>query len=346
MLEETHYYPFGLTMAGISDKALKGNYAENKYRFNFGSELQNREFSDASGLEMYETHHRMYDPQFGRFGQIDPLGDGTPYYSPYSFGSNNPISHIDPLGLEDSVVTTKTTNLTPYTVYGHKKQVWGGFYWPQSTSAERRTWARNQQRYNDRLIHNQPLAQKEDPASYAASLDMYKRWTQADKEGRAMQVWAVGIMATPVLAAAAPAEVGLALRMKAGFNVGAFAVDAGLQTVANAIEHKNIFTNYNFLSGGLALVIGAPEGASLGNIVGVNLVTATVGTSVNLSINGIRTRDILSFNPISILIGTVFGSAAGKVSQSIGGGATMDALASPVNFTGTAVDEGTKPKDQ
>ena len=90
-------------MAGISDKALKSNYAENKYKFNGGNELQNKEFSDGSGLELYDAKNRMYDPQIGRFGQIDPMGDMSQNISPYVFASDNPISINDPLGLKDSL---------------------------------------------------------------------------------------------------------------------------------------------------------------------------------------------------------------------------------------------------
>jgi RHS repeat-associated protein len=113
LLEENHYYPFGLTMSGISDKALKTNYAQNKLKFNGGNELQNQEFSDGSGLELYDAKNRMYDPQIGRFGQIDALGDMSQNHSPYVFGSNNPISINDPLGLSDS--------LAPVTVIGYIK---------------------------------------------------------------------------------------------------------------------------------------------------------------------------------------------------------------------------------
>ena len=104
LLETTDYYPFGLTMSGISSKAFQSSSTDcgcsgNKKGFN-GDEIQNEEFSDGSGLELYDFNARTYDQQIGRFIQIDPLAEsqGQEVLTPYHFALNNPVTYSDPTG--------------------------------------------------------------------------------------------------------------------------------------------------------------------------------------------------------------------------------------------------------
>ncbi len=120
LLEEDHYYPFGLTQLGISSKALAFGGVENKKKFNDGSELSNKEFSDGSGLEIYETTFRGYDPQVGRFHQVDQLAEVTDNWTPYAYCNNNPILFNDPLGLD----TTVTISGRKVTFTDSEKESW------------------------------------------------------------------------------------------------------------------------------------------------------------------------------------------------------------------------------
>jgi RHS repeat-associated protein len=99
LLEETHYYPFGLVQQGISSKALNFGSPENKIKFQ-EQELASKEFSDGSGLEMYEFKYRMHDPQTGRFWQSDPLSHDYRYNSPYAFSENRVTNGRELEGLE------------------------------------------------------------------------------------------------------------------------------------------------------------------------------------------------------------------------------------------------------
>jgi RHS repeat-associated protein len=88
--QETHYYPFGMTMEGEWQNIVNG--PENKYLYN-GKEL-NTDF----GLDWSDYEARWYDASIARWNSVDPLAEKFYSWSPYNYVYNNPIIFIDPDG--------------------------------------------------------------------------------------------------------------------------------------------------------------------------------------------------------------------------------------------------------
>jgi RHS repeat-associated protein len=101
VLQQTHYYPFGMRMSEISTSLAD---TSNNYLYN-GKELQ-----DDFGLNWYDYGARFYDPALGRFTTVDPIADIFNYQSPFAYASNNPIKYIDFMGLGSTIGADELTD--------------------------------------------------------------------------------------------------------------------------------------------------------------------------------------------------------------------------------------------
>jgi RHS repeat-associated protein len=100
LLQEDHYYPFGLKMSD----GTQTTSPPNTYRYN------GKEYQDELGLAWYDSilrwgrgpvsESRMYDPRIGRWNGMDALAEKYAAWSPFVYVLNNPVILLDPKKLE------------------------------------------------------------------------------------------------------------------------------------------------------------------------------------------------------------------------------------------------------
>ena len=89
IVDANDYYPFGMNHLK-SGKAIFGQGSYKNYKFS-GKELQE--------TGMYDFGARMYMPDLGRWGVVDPLAEQMRRYSPYNYAFDNPMNFVDPDGM-------------------------------------------------------------------------------------------------------------------------------------------------------------------------------------------------------------------------------------------------------
>ena len=92
--DSNDYYPFGLNFInplskGGAAQVYNPSATYKNYKYN-GKELQE--------TGMYDYGARMYMPDIGRWGVVDPLAEKMTRHSPYNYVFDNPLMFIDPDG--------------------------------------------------------------------------------------------------------------------------------------------------------------------------------------------------------------------------------------------------------
>jgi len=86
--------------------------AGTQYRYGFNGKENDNEVKGEGNQQDYGM--RIYDPRLGRFLSVDPLTKEYPWYTPYQFAGNTPITAIDIDGLEpDKSLNTNEARVLP-----------------------------------------------------------------------------------------------------------------------------------------------------------------------------------------------------------------------------------------
>lgn len=122
IMEENHYYPFGLKQNGYSPTqrmfvkqitdppyvvltpVLNDGDATYKYKY------EGKEFQDELGLGVYDYGSRFYMPDVARWGTMDPQTELLERSSPYVYALNSPLIYVDKDGELPIFINGKTTN--------------------------------------------------------------------------------------------------------------------------------------------------------------------------------------------------------------------------------------------
>uniref|UniRef100_UPI003B990B0C RHS repeat-associated core domain-containing protein n=1 Tax=Flavobacterium sp. TaxID=239 RepID=UPI003B990B0C len=108
ILEENHYYPFGLKHENYASEIFERIKEPNGELFvlqpterrEWQYKYNGKEWQDELGLNFYDYGARNYDAAIGRWMNVDPLAEKSRRFSTYAYALNNPVYFIDPDGME------------------------------------------------------------------------------------------------------------------------------------------------------------------------------------------------------------------------------------------------------
>jgi RHS repeat-associated protein len=126
ILSSQDYYAFGWEMPGRK-------YNSTNYRYGFNGKEDDAE----TGWQDYGM--RIYNPQLSRFFSVDPVFKNYPWYTPYQFAGNTPISSIDLDGLEPVNVTKLISEGKPLPVLSPTQ--WYAYGYGSVVSNDKKTFA-------------------------------------------------------------------------------------------------------------------------------------------------------------------------------------------------------------